>query len=139
MIFLFAVYFVIIMTLVITFLLSKKSYKKPVIKYIPTLILFILAVISSVMFVLNNGMGELMIAVSLGIAAIVNGLLQSSSCDCCKRKIEHRISMLYFLCIKKSLFMRDFNVVRRLIDRRTRFRINTQAGEQHGIVLLPFS
>ncbi|KZD30486.1 hypothetical protein B4082_3778 [Bacillus cereus] len=27
------------------------------------------------MFVLNNGMGELMIAVSLGIAAIVNGLL----------------------------------------------------------------
>ncbi|MDG1622923.1 sugar ABC transporter ATPase [Bacillus mobilis] len=58
-----------------TFLLSKKSYKKPVIKYIPTLILFILAVISSVMFVLNNGMGELMIAVSLGIAAIVNGLL----------------------------------------------------------------
>ncbi|WP_063223690.1 hypothetical protein [Bacillus cereus] len=60
---------------VITFLLSKKSYKKPVIKYIPTLILFILASISSVMFVLNNGMGELMIAVSLGIAAIVNGLL----------------------------------------------------------------
>ncbi|EMI9090309.1 MULTISPECIES: hypothetical protein [Bacillus] len=56
-------------------LLSKKSYKKPVIKYIPTLILFILASISSVMFVLNNGMGELMIAVSLGIATIVNGLL----------------------------------------------------------------
>lgn len=27
------------------------------------------------MFVLNNGMGELMIAVSLGIATIVNGLL----------------------------------------------------------------
>ncbi|MED0940099.1 sugar ABC transporter ATPase [Bacillus cereus] len=75
MIFLFVVYFVIIMTLVITFLLSKKSYKKPVVKYIPTFILFILAFISSVMFVLNNGMGELMIAVSLGIAAIVNGLL----------------------------------------------------------------
>ncbi|BCC15921.1 sugar ABC transporter ATPase [Bacillus cereus] len=75
MIFLFAVYFVFIMTLVITFLLSQKSYKKPVIKYIPTLILFILAFISYVMFVLNNGMGELMIAVSLGIAAIVNGLL----------------------------------------------------------------
>ncbi|HDR4421048.1 TPA: sugar ABC transporter ATPase [Bacillus cereus] len=75
MIFLFVVYFVIIMTLVITFLLSKKSYKNPVIKYIPTLILFILAVISSVMFVLNNGIGELIIAVFLGIAAIVNGLL----------------------------------------------------------------
>ncbi|WP_270822221.1 MULTISPECIES: hypothetical protein [Bacillus cereus group] len=27
------------------------------------------------MFVLNNGMGELMIAVFLGVAAIVNGLL----------------------------------------------------------------
>ncbi|MDR2995988.1 sugar ABC transporter ATPase [Bacillus cereus] len=63
------------MTLLITFLLSKKSYKKPVIKYIPTLILFIFAVIFSVMFVLNNGMGELMIAVFLGSAAIVNGLL----------------------------------------------------------------
>ncbi|MGF9878145.1 sugar ABC transporter ATPase [Bacillus albus] len=75
MIFLFAVYFVIIMTLVITFLLSKKSYEKPIIKYIPTLILFILAFISSVMFVLNNGMGKLMIAVFLGIATIVNGLL----------------------------------------------------------------
>ncbi|HDR7781859.1 MULTISPECIES: hypothetical protein [Bacillus] len=75
MIFLFIVYFVIIMTLVMTFLLSKKSYKKPIIKYIPTLILFIFAFISSVMFVLNNGMGALMIAVSLGITAIVNGLL----------------------------------------------------------------
>ncbi|MGZ7147496.1 sugar ABC transporter ATPase [Bacillus sp. BC08] len=75
MVFLFIVYFVIIMTLLITFLLSKKSYKKPVIKYIPTFILLILAFISSVMFVLNNGMGELMIAVTLGIAAIVNSLL----------------------------------------------------------------
>ncbi|HDX9640190.1 TPA: sugar ABC transporter ATPase [Bacillus mobilis] len=75
MVFLFAVYFVIIMTLLITFLLSKKSYKKPVIKYIPTFILLILAFISSVMFVLNNGMGELMIAVALGITAIVNSLL----------------------------------------------------------------
>lgn len=65
--------------------------------------------------------------------------IKSSSFDCCKRKIEHRNSMLYFLCIKKSLFMRDFNVVRKLIDKRTKFRINTQAGEQHGIVLLPFS
>ncbi|PGM56464.1 sugar ABC transporter ATPase [Bacillus thuringiensis] len=75
MIFLFVVYFVFIMMLVITFLLSQKSYKKPVIKYIPTLVLFILAFISSAMFVLNNGMGELMISVSLGVAAIVNGLL----------------------------------------------------------------
>ncbi|WP_410988250.1 sugar ABC transporter ATPase [Bacillus cereus] len=75
MIFLFVVYFVFIMTLVITFLLSQKSYKKPVIKYIPTLVLFILAFISSAMFVLNNGMRELMISVSLGVAAIVNGLL----------------------------------------------------------------
>lgn len=75
MIFLLAVYFVFMMTLLITFLLSKKSYKKPVIKYIPTLILFILAFISAVMFVCNNGKGELIIAVFLGIAAIVNGLL----------------------------------------------------------------
>ncbi|RWS40282.1 sugar ABC transporter ATPase [Bacillus mycoides] len=75
MIFLFVVYFVFIMTLLITFLLSKKSYKKPVIKYIPTLVLFILAFISSVMFVLNNGMGELMIAVFLGLVAVANFLL----------------------------------------------------------------
>ncbi|EEL12990.1 hypothetical protein bcere0027_6770 [Bacillus cereus AH676] len=34
-----------------------------------------MAFISSAMFVLNNGMGELMISVSLGVAAIVNGLL----------------------------------------------------------------
>lgn len=75
MIFLFAVYFVFIMTLLITFFLSKRSYKRPFIKYVPTLILFILAFISFFMFVFNNGMGELMIAAFLGIAAIVNGLL----------------------------------------------------------------
>ncbi|EJS65196.1 sugar ABC transporter ATPase [Bacillus cereus] len=75
MIFLFAVYFVFIMTLLITFLLSKKSYKKSFIKYIPTIILFILAFISSVIFVFNNGMGELMIAVFLGLVAVANFLL----------------------------------------------------------------
>ncbi|EJR02495.1 MULTISPECIES: hypothetical protein [Bacillus] len=75
MIFLFAVYFVFIMTLVITFLLSKKSYKKPFIKYIPTLILFALAFMSFVMFLVNNGMGELMIAVFLGLVAVANLLL----------------------------------------------------------------
>ncbi|MDM5237731.1 sugar ABC transporter ATPase [Bacillus cereus] len=75
MIFLFAIYFVFIMTLLITFLLSKKSYKRPFIKYIPALILFILAFISSVIFVFNNGMGELMIAIFLGSAAIANFFL----------------------------------------------------------------
>ncbi|PGB00034.1 sugar ABC transporter ATPase [Bacillus toyonensis] len=75
MIFLFAVYFVFIMTLLITFLLSKRSYEKPFIKYIPAFILFILAFISSIIFVCNNGMGELMIAIFLGVTAIANGLL----------------------------------------------------------------
>ncbi|MFJ8356572.1 sugar ABC transporter ATPase [Bacillus paramycoides] len=75
MIFLFAVYFVFIMTLLVTFLLSKKAYKKPPVKYIPTLILFILAFISSIMFVINNGMGERMIAVFLGLVAVANLLL----------------------------------------------------------------
>ncbi|MGH0431595.1 sugar ABC transporter ATPase [Bacillus hominis] len=75
MIFLFAVYFVFIMTLLITFLLSKKSYKKPFIKYIPTFILFILAFTSSVIFVFNNEIGELMIAVFLGLVAVANFLL----------------------------------------------------------------
>ncbi|MGE6539828.1 sugar ABC transporter ATPase [Bacillus luti] len=75
MIFLFVIYFVFIMTLVITFFLFKKSYKKPFIKYIPTFILFILAFISSIIFVFHNGMGELMIAVFLGSAAIANFFL----------------------------------------------------------------
>ncbi|PEC19985.1 sugar ABC transporter ATPase [Bacillus cereus] len=75
MIFLFAIYFVFIMTLLITFLLSKKSYKRPFIKDIPALILFILAFIPSVIFVFNNGMGELMIAIFLGSAAIANFFL----------------------------------------------------------------
>ncbi|MED1113128.1 sugar ABC transporter ATPase [Bacillus paramycoides] len=40
-----------------------------------TLLLFILAFISSIMFVINNGMGELMIAVFLGLVAVANLLL----------------------------------------------------------------
>ncbi|HDR4563240.1 hypothetical protein [Bacillus cereus] len=72
MIFLFVIYFVFIMTLLITFFLSKKSYKKPFIKYIPTSIFFILAFISSIIFVFHNGMGELMIAVFSGSVAVAN-------------------------------------------------------------------
>ncbi|EEL31398.1 sugar ABC transporter ATPase [Bacillus toyonensis] len=75
MIFLFAVYFVFIMTLLMTSFLSKRSYEKPFIKYIPAFILFILAFISSITFVFNNGMGELMIAMFLGVTAIANLLL----------------------------------------------------------------
>ncbi|MFK4428201.1 hypothetical protein ABH959_005401 [Bacillus sp. RC51] len=59
MIFLFAVYFVFIMTLLMTFFLSKRSYEKPFIKYIPALILLILVFISSITFVFNNGMENL--------------------------------------------------------------------------------
>lgn len=75
MIFLFAVYFVFIMTLLMTFFLSKRSYEKPFIKYIPAFILLILAFISSITFVFNNGMGELMIAIFLGVTVIANFLL----------------------------------------------------------------
>lgn len=31
----------------------------------------------------------------------VTSCFASSSCDCCKGKIEHRISMLYFFMYKK--------------------------------------
>ena len=76
MTFLFAVYFVFIMTLLITFLLSKRSFEKPFIKYIPGVkICLFLAFISSIIFIFNNGMGELMIAIFLGVTAIANGLL----------------------------------------------------------------
>ncbi|PFR45796.1 hypothetical protein COK35_27185 [Bacillus cereus] len=87
--------------------------------------------------------GELMIAVSLGITAIVNGLLllalQVVRVIVAKGKnsIEFRCSI--FLCIKKSLFMRDFNVVRISIDKQTKFQIHIQVGEQHGTYLLPLS
>ncbi|MEM5666187.1 sugar ABC transporter ATPase [Bacillus toyonensis] len=63
------------MTLLMTSFLSKRSYEKPFIKYIPAFILFILAFISSITFVFNNGMGELMIAMFLGVTAIANLLL----------------------------------------------------------------